>query len=116
MYGAAKSEYKQLGLYEACRSLCPSECHSFSFSISALYFRLPDGGEYPEGYAELNVCYESFYYTVVAQEARVTLDGVLGTVGGLCGLFLGVSFVTFGEIVGFLVSVVRILISSNKGR
>jgi hypothetical protein len=77
-------------------------------SISEFGFKLPDG-HFPREYAELNVFYETFYYTAVSQFPKVTWQSLLGNVGGLFGLFLGASFLSFGEIFEFSFCVVKIL-------
>ena len=97
----------------SCQKLCPVECDGFSLSISSFYFRLPDG-KFGPNYAELNVFYETFEYTVISQTPKSSCDAVLGTIGGLVGLFLGASVLSFGEIIEFLFNVVEIVYNSRR--
>ena len=97
----------------SCDKICPVECHSFELSMSEFGFKLPDG-QYPKDYAELTVFYETFYYTVISQSPKVTFDSVLANIGGLVGLFLGATVLSFGEIFEFFIKTVGILIT-RKG-
>lgn len=109
-----EDNYDKIGPYEACKNFCPVECNSFKFSISEFSFKLPDF--YPENYAELNIFYETFEYTIISQTPKITLDVVLGTIGGLLGLFLGASLLTFGEIFELSLNIVKIVVFSKKAK
>lgn len=96
--------------YKACESICPVECNKFSFSISSFYFKLPDGDV---DFAELEVFYESFDYTVISQTPKSTWDVVLGTIGGFIGLFLGASVLTVSEIIELMMDFIKIVLVSK---
>lgn len=112
LYDEAHAEYYKIGANEACKNICPVECNSFSLSFSSFYEKLPDA--YSENYAELNVFYDTFDYTFISQTPKITSDRVLGTIGGLIGLFLGASLLSFGDLIDLLFSVVRVLIVTSK--
>ena len=74
---------------------------------SMFYEILPSS--YPKNYAELNVFYDNFEYILISQYPKITSDEILGTIGGLVGLFLGASLVSFGELFELFISIVNIL-------
>ena len=92
-----------------CKEICPVECNSFDLSISEFSFKLPDG-EFPEHYAELNIFYETFFYTLISQTPKISEDALWGTIGGHVGLFVGATFLSLGEIIDLFLGIVRILV------
>lgn len=46
---------------------------------------------------------------MISQSPKITSDVVLGTIGGLIGLFLGASLLTFGEIIEISVNVAKVV-------
>lgn len=112
VYNKTVNHYNKIGKNEACKQICPVECNSYTLSFSSFYEKLPDS--YPRNYVELNVFYDTFDYTIISQTPKVTPDVVLGTIGGLFGLFLGASLLTFGEIFDLFLSVIKILVLSKS--
>ena len=108
----AENEYKDKGANKACHNLCPVECNGFSLLISSFYFKLPNDAA--PSYSELEIFYESFDYTVISQIPKTSWDEVLGTIGGLVGLFLGASVLSLGEFIELLLSVIQILLTSRN--
>ena len=66
----------------------------------ALYFR-NDIVVNPHSFAKVNVYYESMKYEVTIDSLSVTSEDLLSKFGGTLGLFLGISFLSFIEIVEF---------------
>ncbi len=97
----------------SCEKICPLECNSFSFAISEFAFKLADG-QFPRDYAELNIYYETFYYTVISQSAKISEDALWATIGGLIGLFLGASVLSLGEIIELMLNVAGIVFFSGN--
>jgi len=89
-----------------CREICPVECNSFDLSISEFSFKLPDG-EFPEHYAELNIFYETFFYTLISQTPKISENALWGTIGGHVGLFVGATFLSLGEIIDLFLGIIR---------
>lgn len=110
-----QASFKEIGVHKLCMEMCPIACTRYSFTISSLGFRLPEN-VYPKEYAELIIFYETFEYTMIAQYAKVNSDVVLGTVGGLVGLFLGASILSFGELAEFLIAIIRVLFTRAQAK
>ena len=83
------------GVYEVCKDECPAECNSNSYSmtISDSFKQL----YLDQNKSEVFIYYEDFYYTLITEQAKISLDSSIGTIGGLVGLFLGASFLSTVE-------------------
>lgn len=119
---------------EMCSSLCPAECDSITYSISTSFSGYP-----LKSYAEsqiltspvikqrflnqtyeqikssvlsVNVYYDQLGYTVTSQQAKTNLFDVISNIGGLLGLFIGISFLSFIEIIEAIYQVLSISVSS----
>ena len=120
--------------YEAnCSKQCPLECETTSFSLSekaCQYTMLDSDMHYKEGLenllndsniasrtdAELNekiiwlgINYEDLSYTQISQIPKTTLPDLISNIGGILGVFLGLSLLSFVEILEFLLEVLLIL-------
>ena len=59
--------------------------------------------------------YEDFFYTLISEEPKTSLDNLVGTIGGLLGLFLGASLMSFYELIDMVFSTIFIIIA-NTGK
>lgn len=114
---------------EECAVSCPTECTKQEFSpfVSTIsypteYFfnhnLFPDGknsSDYPfepnasfaemrNNLARVEVYYDRFSYTSIKQAPSMTLISLISSTGGLLGLFLGMSFLSFVEIFDLIMS------------
>ncbi len=95
---------------------CPLECESMSYSMTTSMSKFPSRTLYadskklrklynePYSYENLTdsltsfiVFYEELDYTVISQKEKLQLEDFVSTIGGLFGLFLGMSFLSFVE-------------------
>lgn len=98
-----------------CSKYCPAECDSLSYTIIPFIRPFPVTGnvseEFSSRYVEFKtyedvqknfisfyVYYPEFKYTLISQSEKITLYDVISNIGGLLGLFLGISFLSFVEI------------------
>ncbi|RNA27956.1 acid-sensing ion channel 1 isoform X2 [Brachionus plicatilis] len=108
-------------------SQCPLECDSYSFQLTTsssryptLYYRnylseqtnilsrFPEGtkkNEITKSTVLINVFYDDLATTYTTETAAVSPVALLGNIGGNLGLFIGISLLTFVEIIEFLISV-----------
>lgn len=116
-------------LNEDCTASCPAECTKQEFSpfVSTIsypteYFfnhnLFPDGknsSDYPfdpnasfaeirNNLARVEVYYDKLSYTSINQAPSMTLISLISLTGGLLGLFLGMSFLSFVEIFDLIMS------------
>ena len=86
-----KLKFFEKTVLEKCRDYCPLECDSKTYSVSYNFARR-------EPYTTIVVYYRSLKYTLVSQEPKMRQFDLVSNVGGIFGLFIGISFVTLFEI------------------
>ncbi|RMZ92818.1 acid-sensing ion channel 1 [Brachionus plicatilis] len=121
-----QSNYK-----DKIENLCPLECQSVSFEIAKSENRYPSVNyakdliktheklssllrnktnisieDLRENILAVNVYYEHLKVTEIRQSPSITWDGLVGSVGGTLGLFLGISFLSFVELIDLLFQIV----------
>jgi hypothetical protein len=120
---------------EICSQFCPLECNSVSYKTTTSVSLFPSEpyGNYLLGQSQFsekvkkliaknstindlqkkliafNVYYEEHKYTIVTELPKLYTIDLIGNIGGLLGLFLGISFLSFGEIIYILIEIVFII-------
>ncbi len=94
-------------------SYCPLECDSFTYDITLkTQSRIAYGNisknakhsgyktyeNYTKTFYGIRIYYEELKYTLISQQSKIELFGLISNIGGTLGLFLGFSFVSFLEI------------------
>ncbi len=92
LINSIEREFDTVGQNKICEKMCPIECNSVSYSITPYINALATD------YSLINVYYEDFYYTKISESEKTSFDSLVGTIGGLLGLFLGASLISFYEI------------------
>ena len=59
-------------------------------------------------FSSILIYYKELKYTLISQEPRTMLFNVISNIGGILGLFLGISFLSFMELVEILFQVIYI--------
>ena len=77
-----------------CKEYCPLECETISYSVN--FNILSDFTTFNE--TTLVVYFESLKYTSISQLPKAKELDLISSIGGIFGLFIGVSFVTLFEI------------------
>ena len=92
-----------------CNPQCPLECESTSYPYSSSIY------SYPYYYQDDNTVshhfriilyFEAPKYTQISQIPKTTLPDIVSIVGGTLGLFLGLSLLSFVEIIDFIIETV----------
>jgi hypothetical protein len=120
------NNFKQI---EKCSQFCPLECDQFSNVISLIsnkiigigkvnqfnndyiYSFLPDFQTYEnvsKTYYLINVYYEDSKYTLISQQPKIELFGLISNLGGILGLFIGFSFISLLEIIEVLAEFIHV--------
>lgn len=113
--------------------MCPSECQSISYLISTSQSDYPSYSEYlnllknkqlvdlfPNGDATtiaefkqslytLYVSFDDLKYMHISEQPKVALWDLISNVGGLFGLFLGLSFLSFIDFIQVLLEILLIM-------
>ena len=121
-----------------CSTFCPLECDTFYFQIENSFSQFPSLNEaqtllnkssirslYPSGYnityedlknsfTSISVYYDDLSYTAITEDAKMSQVDLVSNLGGLLGLFIGLSFLSFGEILEAFFEIVFILFEKKK--
>ncbi|CAF0716894.1 unnamed protein product [Brachionus calyciflorus] len=85
-----------------CKPLCPLECYSLKYSKSVTFSKLYSSSQ---DSTVINIYFEDFSYTEIEENQVMTEVGLVSNIGGIAGLFLGVSFLSFVEIAAVCIEV-----------
>jgi hypothetical protein len=120
------NNFKQI---EKCSHLCPLECDQYSYEIfhtphkiigsgrinkfndDYIYSILPEFQTYEnvsKTYYLINVYYEDLKYTLISQQPKIELFGLISNLGGILGLFIGFSFISCLELFEVLAELVYV--------
>ena len=85
--------------------LCPLECNMtiYTTSVEKYYVETSDVHQ-----INVLVYFESFKYKKISQVAKMTLPDIISTIGGTFGLFLGLSLLSFIEILDLFIQIFSI--------
>lgn len=118
-----------------CIQHCPSECNSISYSVSTSFSSLnindfflnsvkkKFSNSWPnltledirKNYYSISIYYSDLKYTNISQMAKSSFFDVVSNIGGILGLFIGISFLSFAEILELFLEILFILFKSpNK--
>jgi len=115
--------------YEKCNKYCPMECDSISYSIRHYLSNFPASGkigktskkdhglnrfgtyeEVNQHFVALYVYYKDLKYTLISQDPKTETFNFISNIGGILGLFLGISFLSFVEVFEIFFEIMFILI------
>jgi hypothetical protein len=113
--------------YESCLTLyCPLECDSFTYEINKDLLMTRSSGNISQNksldffagfntyenvsrtFFAIRVYFDDLKYTLIKQQPKIELFGLISNVGGTLGLFLGFSFISLLEIFEVLAELVYI--------
>jgi len=118
-----------------CSKECPLECDSVKYDLSISFTKLiverivslsnELGGianpkfkmlteKDSQDLVFVNVFYKDLDYTSISQLPKMDFFDLVSNIGGNLGLFIGVSFLSFAEIIEFIIEVVYILFESKR--
>lgn len=123
---------------QECSDECPLECDSVSYSLSSSYLSYPTRAysdillndpkmqakftqfnyslftheRLKENILSLNVYYDQLKYTTIREMIKTTPSDLVAIVGGILGLFLGMSFLSFIELLEIFLEIICILLEN----
>ena len=125
---------------EICGPLCPLECDSISYRVSASFSKLLLSDKiynlyknrsaikpYQSGYNSyeeefkknlyfVTIYYNNLKYTSITQTPKTNFLDLVSSIGGILGLFIGISFLSFAEIIELCLEIVFILFKNSNRR
>jgi hypothetical protein len=114
---------------EQCSHLCPLECDQYSYEIFHTPAKIPGTGKInkfnddyfysslpqfqtyenvSKTYYLINAYYEDLSYTLISQQPKIELFGLISNLGGILGLFIGFSFISCLELIEVLAEFIYI--------
>jgi len=122
-----------------CASDCPLECDSVKYHVSSSFTQISNETFYEfieklmasnsfsddhiiiqmlpdnlENLVYFNAFYADLEYTYINQLPKMDFFDLISNIGGNLGLFIGISFLSFAEIIEFIIEVVYILVDSKR--
>jgi hypothetical protein len=121
-----------------CIQYCPLECYSINYEIKTTFSNYPTYNYalnslmtnpiitskfqnetltydlISKSVLSLNVYYDQLSYTQISKDAKVELVDLVSSIGGLLGLFLGMSFLSFAEIVEMILEALSFFLQRSK--
>ena len=94
---------------DKCQQYCPLECDTLLYTVQ-------DNVMIGLNYSSLSIHYESLKYTKISQIPKEKEFDLISSIGGLFGLFIGVSFVTLFEIAELFIEILFNFYSNKKIR
>ncbi len=109
LISSVDSKFESIGANKICEKQCPMECDSISYSLSVHTNSINLNGN-----SRVYIYYHDFYYTSITEQPKTTFDQLISNIGGLLGLFIGGSLMSFFEIFELLISILVIIFKSRK--
>jgi hypothetical protein len=116
--------------YEKCPEYCPLECDSMNYVINTFSEHITVTGnvskkhkttnfnfstyeEAKKGFFQIRVYYNELKHTLISEEARYEIFNFVSNIGGILGVFLGLSFLSFVEIFEIIFEIMFIIFKTE---
>ena len=104
---------KQHEFSKKCDEKCPRECDTIEYQVTTTFSRLPD--------SEINstsftIYYKDLEYTQISQLPKTKLFDIISNIGGLLGVFIGISFLSFAELFEIIFEIALILFERKSNQ
>ena len=106
--------FQQANMYKTCSKYCPLECDIMSYDILHYSQMIHANGliksdkfkykqfntyeNFSKSFLSVNIFYDNLQYTLISQKPKTEMFNFISNIGGLLGVFLGISFLSFIEI------------------
>ncbi len=134
--------FSKSDLNSFCENACPSQCQSIEYKLGLSTSSFPtlsyaksiqdshlNVNNFPsdindteliefcnKGFLKVIVSYDNLYYTSVDEVPAMTLNDLLGNLGGQLGLFIGISFLSLVELIELIVTLTMTVYYQRKGK
>ena len=103
-----KNKFNNKNFVETCSQYCPLECDSVEYQNT--YSMVP----YNQEETDVYIYFGELKYTLISQQPKTILADLVSNVGGTLGLFLGMSFLSFIEIVEIIFELSNVLFFTKE--
>jgi len=104
-----KLKFFRESVLDKCKDYCPLECESVSYTVNLN--TLTNRNE-----TEIYIYYQSLKYTLISQLEKEKVFDLISNIGGIFGLFIGMSFVSLFEIGELFIEGFFILFIKKKNK
>lgn len=123
-----RKDFAENLFHEKCMNYCPIECDYVSYTVTKFNLDYPKSGnisdkdkinffdskydtyeEVQKSYFSFVVYYEELKYTLISESPSMEIFDLVSITGGLLGLFVGLSFLSFVEVFEFFIRMIFIL-------
>lgn len=94
-----------------CKLNCPLECDRLTYTKTISTFSYKNHDEYE---AAVTIYFENYIITEIDESEVMDMVTLISNIGGIAGLFLGVSFLSFIEIIAITAQVIKIKLKKRK--
>lgn len=134
----AYKDFAKLVYNENCTNECPMECKSESYDLKMQYSNFPSRAYskfiisqnnsiefsdmdkqnlfqvYREQYLQVKIYFDDFKYMSISEQKKTTEIELGANIGGTLGLFIGVSILSFVELIELMIELVIILMDAFR--
>jgi hypothetical protein len=95
--------------FASCLAYCPLECDSLSYDITSYMEAINDENDTSYINYNIYVYYQDLKYTLISEQPKVELFGLISNLGGILGLFISFSFISLLELFELIAEFIYIL-------
>ena len=135
-----KDDFFELNVTDFCGPQCPLECDSIQYNIDQEFLKFPSKSYanelitssklkslFPENYTityndlketliSIHIFYNDLSFMIISEDAKILPVDLVSTIGGLFGLFIGISFLSFGELFELLFEIIFIMFDTKNSK
>jgi len=108
-----KKEFYKNSILKECSQYCPLECDSIFYYVESSSLAIEPNNL---NTTKVKVNYRSLKYTLITEIEKYPLQDLISNVGGILGLFIGVSFVSLVEIIELFTEMIFLSIQTNSNK
>ena len=117
-----------MNIYDRCDKYCPKECESMSLktypyveilngnnnSSNFMYSNFTSFSDFKMNFFGIIVYYRELNYILSSQQIKVTELDLISNIGGILGVFVGISFLSLIELIEIALEMIFIYCDNKK--
>jgi hypothetical protein len=121
-----RTKFSKKSFEQKCSNYCPLECNSIEYSLSTYTLNYPSSGNISKqdvikhfgdrfftyedlqfSFFSMVIYYKDLKYTLIKEEPNMVLTDLVSNTGGLLGIFIGYSLVSFMEVIELVIACLK---------
>ena len=109
-------DFLSMDAFHFCESSCPLECDyiQYSTTVSHANIKIPDNSNEKYTNLSLKIFYDSWSFTKIEEIPKTDIVDLIANIGGTLVLFMGISILSFGEIIELIFLIINFLLKKNQ--